>query len=273
MARRIGLRGSSPIDPHAYDYLLDLARPAFAWEFARRNNALRRAAFKCRPGMPPAQRMGRNARIYRLRRRFHAAETFGLHYIPDPQLNAVETMPFWLPEALGSAIGLEMAPHPVLQAEHFDIDRLPGAKHLLIPVASGPELVLQCRHYVGYFLLGGRLSLLPRRFFLRVELDAFRRFPEQLNAAEHFYRAVCGHVLGPWRERAFGPERLRRALLAYDIRTMGGGSHWDAARAIYGQDRVEQARRSGDASLRERARRAFAMGKKLVDGGYRNLLH
>lgn len=273
MARWSGQRGSPSLDPRAYDYLLNLTKPGFAWEFARRNETLQDAAFKCRRGAPATQRIGSNARLYRLRRRYRVAEAFGLHYIPDPKLTAVQTVPFWLPEILESAIGLELRGRRVLRSERFDLDRLPGAKHVLVPVAGAPELILRGDQYTGYFALDGRWTLLPRRFFLRVELGAFDRFPAQLASAESFFHAVCGHVLDPWRERAFGPQRLHRALLAYDIRAAHGGSHLDAARAIYGKDRVEQARQRGDNSLRERARRAFAMGKKLVDGGYRQLLH
>lgn len=272
MARWSGQRGSPPLDPRAYDYLLNLTKPGFAWEFARRNKTLRSAAFKCRRGAPAALHIGPNACLYRLRRRFRMAEAFGLHHIPDPKLTAVQTTPFWLPEILESAIGLELRRQRVLRSERFDLDRLPGAKHVLVPVTGEPELVLQSDQYAGYFALSGRWTLLPRRFFLRVELGAFDKFPVQLNSADRFFHAACGHVLDPWRERAFGPQRLRRALLAYDIRTAHGGSHLDAARAIYGTDRVEQARQHGDDSLRERARRAFAMGEKLVNGGYRRLL-
>lgn len=273
MALWRGRRGFSSLDPHAYDYLLKLTKPGFAWEFARCNETLRRAAFICRRGAPAMRRIGRNASLHRLRRRYRMAEHFGLHHIPDPSLTADQTAPFGLPGILGSVIGLELRRRPVLRGERFDIDHLPGAKHLIVPVTGAPELILQSENYAGYFASDGQWTLLPRRFFLSVELGAFERFSTQMDSAESFFHAACGHILSPWRERAFGPRRLRRALLAYDIRTAYGGSYLDAPRIIYGRERVEQARRRGDNSLRERARRAFVMGKKLVEGGYFNLLH
>lgn len=272
MAQRGGLGGSVSVDLAAYDYLLDLTKPGFAWEFARRSLTLQRAALHCRPGRPRRLRIGKNARLYRLRRRYSAAERFGLHHIPDPHLTASEVVPFWLPDMLTSSIHLHIARRLLPRAQRFDLCRLPGFKHVLIPVTGAPELVLQGDHYAGYFALDGRWRLLPRRFYLKVGLSAFDKFPAQIDAATRLFRACSGDGLAPWRERAFGPKRLQRAVLAYDIRTKYGGSHWDAARIIYGYRKVEQARKRGDSSLRERARRSFKMAHMLVHGGHRRLL-
>lgn len=272
MAAPNGPRDLSSFDPRAYDYLLSLAKPGFAWEFARRNEALRRAAIVSKPGTPVAVPIGDDTLLYRLRRRFREAERWGLYYLPDPRLSALEAIPFWLPEALGSAIGLRLTRRPRLHSERFDLENLPGAKRVLVPVTGLPELVLSGEHYAGYFALAGPVTLLPHRFFLTVQLGAFERFEPQLQAAEALFRAAGGPPLAPWHERAIGPKRLRRALIAWDVRTAHRGSHWDAARALYGAERIETARREGDDSLRERARRAYSVAAELVAGGYRRLL-
>lgn len=273
MAQISGQCGSLVIDPAAYDYVLNLTKPGFAWEFARRGHQLQRAALHCRPGRPRRLRIGKNTQLYRLRRRYPAAERLGLHHIPDPHLSACEVTPFWLPDMLLSSLHLHLRRRRFARARRFDLRRLPGSKHILLPVTGAPELVLQGNHYAGYFSLDGRWRMLPQRFYMQVGLGAFDQFPAQIEAAMRLFHASGSQSMPTWRERAFGPKRLRRALLAYDVRSKYRGSHWDAARAIYGTRRTEQARRRGDDSLRERARRAFAMGRSLVDGGYRTLLH
>ncbi|WP_417319641.1 transcriptional regulator domain-containing protein [Erythrobacter aureus] len=265
--------GSHLVDPAAYDYLLELTKPGFAWEFARRNHGLQRAALHCRPGRPRTLRIGRKTCLYRLRRRYPAAERFGLHHIPDPHLSASEVTPFWLPRMMTSAIHLRLMQRRLARTRRFDLGRLPGSKHILVPVTGPPEMVLQGDHYAGYFSLDGRWRLLPRRFFMQVGLSAFDEFPAQIDAATRLFDASADQVLSPWRERAYGPKRMRRAVLAYDIRTKYHGSHWDAARVIYGVRRTEEARKRGDDSLRERARRAFRAGHTLIHDGWRRLLH
>lgn len=261
------------VDLRNYEYLLTLAKPAFAWEFARRNPDFALEAALCRPYIPKPETVAPDTLLCKMERRCAFAERWGLYILPDPDHSSEEIPPFWLPETLESTIGLRVTERPRLNTQQFDLSLFPGRKHFLVPDVGPPELVVHGPHYAGYFQLSGKWHLLPRRFYFQVQMGAFARFDPQLAAAETLYRLIEGPPPVPWRERAFGPNRLRRALICHDIRARHGGSHWDAARAVFGAERVERARRQGDDSLRQRARRSFQIAENLIAGDYRRLLN
>jgi hypothetical protein len=64
---------------------------------------------------------------------------------------------------------------------------------------------------------------------------------------------------------------LRNALVALDGRHLGA-SHRDIAEVILGRERVREAWSGRGGWLKERMRRAVAIGEELRDGGYRRAL-
>ena len=77
-----------------YDYTANLSRGNWAWEFARRNPALRDDAFAVLPQLETGMAC-RGIRLLRLPEHDHAAEVWGLLYFPDPDQSALSTDVFW----------------------------------------------------------------------------------------------------------------------------------------------------------------------------------
>ncbi|MEM7670737.1 MAG: DUF2285 domain-containing protein [Pseudomonadota bacterium] len=259
-------------DLRNYEYLRTLSKPAYAWEFTRRNRDFIEDARYCRDFIPTPRLVAPNTLLCRMVDRCLFAEKWGLYILPQPSRSAVDIPPFWLPETLRSTTGIRLVRTRRIDNQPLDLSRFPGRKHVLIPDMGPPELVAHGPHYAGYFQISGDWKLLPRRFYLQLQIGLSTRFDAQMEAADALYLLIEGPSPAPWRERAYGPNRLRRALIAYDIRTKFGGSHWDAARAIFGGKRVDNARLRHDDSLQQRARRSFTTAQRLVDGGYRALL-
>ena len=254
-------------DVSPYDDTVQLPRQAFAWEFARRHPFAPVAYIQQNACAPLAMEVAADTLIVRLKRRFRLAEQLGLFFMPNPRQSARNVVPFWLPRSnlpLLATADRRRAPHACL------LD-LPGRKQILIPPFGPPHLTCSTQAYVGAFSLAGDWRALLGDAQLTVQLTAFDDFSAQLSAARDLFEAYCSDVPGSWGDRSADPKRLRRALIAWDVR-VAGGSHWDVAAILFGQDKVTDARRSGDDSLRERARRAYAAAVDYVYGAYRNLI-
>ncbi|QLC24879.1 hypothetical protein HFP57_07455 [Parasphingopyxis algicola] len=269
--KRMGFDASA-FDPRRYDYLARLSKPSLAWECVRRNTRLHRDALHCRAGAPRPFRTSAGITLYRLRRSFAAAEAWGLHWIADPALSARQTIPLWRAEMLSGSCRLGVSAAPILHGQPLTARAIRAAKHLVVPAFGVPELIVESAGHDGHFLLEGLPPLLTSEFYLDIELGAFLQFKRQIESASALHAMVAASAFSPWRERAFGPQRLRRALIAYDIRREFGGSHWDVARILYGSDEVEWARRRGTTAPRDRARRALKMGERFVQREWSRLL-
>ncbi len=264
--------GHARFDAHNYDYVLRLSKPDLAWEFARRNPDLRRAAGLCREALPSAIALDAKTRLYRLPERVRLAEAWGLYYLADPSFTAERVPPFWLPATIGSALGAQISQEAQnLNAEPLDWERLPGEKHILIPSWGHAQIIIRTGPYSGYLFFDDHALKIGPKFFLTIKLGGFRHFHLQLQSAASLYNAYQGKQIDSWSERAFDPVRLQRALMALDIRRFGG-SHWDVAAVLFGQQQAERDRRNGTGAFRERARRAYNQGHALMNGGYRRLL-
>jgi len=99
-----------------------------------------------------------------------------------------------------------------------------------------------------------------------------RRIPDPARLASDF--ATLDALLHMPRSRARGSrnrEVLRNALVALDGRHLGA-SHRDIAEVILGRERVREDWSGRGGWLKERMRRAVAIGERLRDGGYRRAL-
>ena len=77
-----------------YNYTANLSRGNWAWEFARRNPALRDDAYAVLPQLETGTAC-HDIRLLKLRERDLAAESWGLLYFPDPGQTALSTDVFW----------------------------------------------------------------------------------------------------------------------------------------------------------------------------------
>lgn len=267
MAHRSRSVDPREFDVSPYDDTLQRPRQAFAWEFARRHPFAPVAYIQQNACVPMAMEVAADTLIVRLRRRFRLAEELGLFFMPNPRQSARNVVPFWLRRSnlpLLATAAERRAPHACL------LD-LPGRKQILIPPFGPPHLTCSTQAYVGAFSIAGDWRALLEDVQLTVQLTAFDDFSAQLKAASDLFDAYRGDIPNSWSDRSSDPKRLRRALIAWDVRATGG-SHWDVAAILYGEEIVADARRSGNDSLRERARRAYAAAVDYVYGAYRNLI-
>ncbi|MEM9762492.1 MAG: DUF2285 domain-containing protein [Pseudomonadota bacterium] len=265
---------SSPFDPFdfdisPYDETLRFPRRAFAWEFVRRHPVASLAYTQQNVCAPIAIALATDTLLVRLKRRFRLAEQLGLFFVPDPRQSARNVVPFWLPRSNPPA--LVTIERSCRQQRQVGLRDLPGRKQILIPPFGPPHIACSTPVYVGAFSLASDWRTLLEDAQLTVQLAAFDNFDAQLSAARDLFHAYRGDVRSNWSDRSADPKRLRGALIAWDVRA-AGGSHWDVAAILFGQDKVTDARRSGDDSLRERARRAYAMAVNYVHGKYRELV-
>lgn len=258
-------------DVGRYAYLSELQKASFAWEWVRRHPATRTAALRQRASPPIEIAVAHATTVHRLRRRFTDAEQLGLVWIPDPEIDARGATPFWLPQLSSRTPKLEFEARHGSALDDRHLADLPGEKHILIRPSRKPVLLVMSGGYIGAFEVVGGWRAAFQRSRLTLRIVAFEETRQQLSMAQTFWNAVEGSSSALWSERSYDPTRLQRALVAWDVRAFGG-SHLDVAAILYGAKIVEDARSRGDGSLRERARRAFAMASYFINGGYRELL-
>ncbi|AKC86327.1 DUF2285 domain-containing protein [Pseudoxanthomonas suwonensis] len=237
----------------AYLYVLHLDGASLAWEYLRRNPEYRRD-------------------WHLHRRRPERAQHWGLRLLEDPDLDARDALPDWFPEPPGTVHLLPDADPPP-GATPFRLWDFPGEKRLL---HDGRRLLLTVR-------MAGR----TRSFVLSPELEdgkayvyAVRAGPQMLtrwrNAEMTLAALDALHAndtgVGVARDRPGRTALLHlRTLQALDG-VQSGASQRKVAEVLYGAEVVAE-RWYSDGQLRAHVRRLIARGRRLMQGGYRRLLH
>lgn len=267
------MQGAWRVNFEAYDRLLSLPRSGWAWEFKRRDPAIKRAYCRARAVRAHAARRADGSVIYRLNQRCHLAETFGLHFIPDPALSAFDTAPFWLPEKMSASFDAVvesefLAKHSV---RHLRWDELPGEKFFLVAPGRRDKLVIRATGYAAQLALDGNGAPVPQAvsFSLKVGADGLAR--ESLRHLEEFGRVCRGLSARRNPPRGASPDKLRDALIALDGELQGVPRR-RIAEAIFGADAVKRGWDDGDESYKKRAKRLVEKGLMLMESGYRELL-
>ena len=226
----------------AYLYILWLDALALAWEYLRRHpdyrlDWLRRHR---RRASPPAAEP--------------AAHRWGLRLLEDPDLDARDAHPAWLP---GHAAVVQLYPDadPPADAAPFDLWRIPGHKHLQHD-GKGLALIARSPGHCQRFALAPGL--------------------EHGMAVVHAHRGSGGGKTATpsGGQVAARPRPSPAALLelhtlqALDA-TLAGASLHQIAEGLFGVDAA--AGWCSDGGLRSKVRRLARRGDALMRGGYRRL--
>ena len=226
----------------AYLYILGLDMLALAWEYLRRHpdyrlDWLRR--HRRRASHPAAE---------------PAAHRWGLRLLEDPDLDARDAHPAWLP---GHAAVVQLYPDadPPADAAPFDLWRIPGHKHLQHD-GKGLALIARSPGHCQRFALAPGL--------------------EHGMAVVHAHRGSGGGKTATpsGGQVAARPRPSPAALLelhtlqALDA-TLAGASLREVGEGLFGADAV--AGWYSDGGLRSRVRRLVRRGNALMRGGYRRL--
>ncbi|WP_315833500.1 DUF2285 domain-containing protein [Bradyrhizobium prioriisuperbiae] len=264
------VEGTGRTDLNGGDSTYDMSD--WAWEFLRRHPDYRRDWRAAVPRSLPIVHLDDGTQLLRLRRRYPAAERWGLYAFADPFKAARFKPVFWLPTLArrmirmrGVSSGERDAPSR-LKLASFRVRRTAviGVDGTQIVTLKGPA---------AYVSLDIRdVPALARPVPLIVELDRLDDLGGHADALKTLHHFMQLRPDDPPPEPAFGHDhRLRHTLIALDG-DLAGRTYRQIAIAIYGERRVTEALRGGDESLKDRARRLVAKGRELMRGGYRDLL-
>lgn len=261
------------INRNDFDRLLGLPYSGWSWEFKRRDESFRQAAFRARPQQPIILMRPDGSKLIRLRQRSPEAEAFGLQYFPDPDLSALETSVFWIPEFLSRSLDavVELDGSARLRSTPLRWDRIPGDKQFLIGPGRRPKLLIVSRAYTAQLAIEERALPVPQALYISIKLGADHLRAERFKPIGDFARFCGGVSVADQPLRGYSPETLRDALIALDGH-LAGASQRRIAETIFGTDLVRQDWESGVKAYKSRTRRLIQKGVDLMTASYRNLL-
>lgn len=251
-----------------YAYTRELDFTGWAWEFLRRNEAFRRECRLNRVGHPTAIRLVSGTTLYRPRRRFLAAEEWGLALFVDPDKTALEADVFWLPEQLRYVVQCHCKPTNDNGAEQLSLHLFHGRRAVLSGPAHEQVTVQGTRKSASLVVTSGSILFGKSAvMFLHEGLNSATRHHETLtNLRQLTIEAANVEVT-----KACPDYKYLDYLIALDGQ-LEGRTYRDIAEVLYGKDRVGTHWTDDTRWMKSKVRRAVAQGLALMNGGYRDLL-
>jgi hypothetical protein len=252
-----------------YNYTANLSRGNWAWEFARRNSALRDDAYAVLPQLE-TDRACRDIRLLKLREPDLAAEAWGLLFFPDPDQTALSTHVFWSDQTFPRKIAVH-----VRDREPGEIDeifekgtRLCRIVHLT-DAADREHFLVKGANCSIQVRCSGKSLLCGEPVKMEFSVSGFDSPDAYIHALKRAHRVYDPEATTPtWSRKALG---YRNALIALDAQA-AGMSYRDTAVIFYGEQRVDEDWSGGSSALKSAMARLLAKGTTLRDGGYRDLL-
>lgn len=257
----------------ALDYMQGMPRSKWAWEYLRRNPAYREDHERHREGALTRQFDDNGVELLTLDRPEPAAERWGLLFFASPNRTAEDAALAWTSEVNPHVLNVVATPANETdnEADAFEISRLSCRKICLrssaghetfIAASQGLRVQMECR---GSSLMSGPVALnfIIEGLDIDAKADAIRRLAT-------IYKDARGP--GPqsrrWTSRTL---TLRDGLIALDAFQMGG-SHRDAARAIYGEEEAARGFSAGDEVMKRRMQRLRQKAIDMMEGEYLSLV-
>lgn len=235
----------------AYLYVLHLDGPALAWEYLRRH-----------PGYQLAWHMQAPDAS--------AAQSWGLHTLEDPALDAREALPHWL-NTRARAVRVVPDDNAESDGAPFEFWRLPGRKALQ---HDGQGLVLAARWpgCCARLVLAPELQEgMPHAFAMCACREPCTHYIDMAADLDRLAAASRCEPLAVARPRPSpGALHALHTLQALDA-TQAGASLREVAEGLFGAKEMA-ANWHADSALRARVRRLVQRGRTLVNGGYRELV-
>jgi len=259
---------------------VDLRLPyaAWAWEYLRRNRDYRRDWRAARYELQPSIHLTTGARLIRERRRWRAAEKWGLLSFADPEHGCDKADIFWRPDMLAGALPVHLYP---LDTDN-DADDALSHDEIILSSLQSRRVILETVSGVRHILLSGRRfwvqlvcdapAMAGERCAVGIRIDGVRHYKRRLDTASQLlslYQSTGGKLSLIGRSR--DSTRLAQGLMAVDI-IEAGGRHRDVAEAIYGKEKVAERWGAASRYYEDWSRRLIARAFFLVNEGYRDLL-
>ena len=251
-----------------YAYTRALSSAGWAWEFLRRNEDYHRDVRLNRAGHPAAISHVSGSTLYRLRRRFIAAELWGLSFFCDPSKSALQASPFWLSELVTNVAYCEAITANDNGDELLSMASFNGRRAVLASCNCEIFSVTHGIRNASLVVTGG--SFVVEANILRFHhkgLHTASRHAETLKVLTQLFTENTDTA----PVMAGSEVKYRDYLVALDGR-LAGRSYRDIAEILYGQDRVGATWTDDTQGLKSRVRRAVECGLVLMNGGYRDLL-
>ncbi|HTM81556.1 DUF2285 domain-containing protein [Asticcacaulis sp.] len=178
---------------------------------------------------------------------------------------------FWQPGWDPTAITIDAEPVPPTHQDAFDIARYPDMAGLLMD-DNGHEVLLLCDgpRQIQLEVANGTLTAGPVR--LHAMITGFDHMPSK---AQTLLRLDAFQRLGRFPKTLFPPERgavkWAKALRAFDG-AQTGANHKEIATQVFGAGIVQDEWNGRSDFLRARVQRLIKYARKMVDGGYKQLL-
>jgi hypothetical protein len=208
------------------------------------------------------------ARLYRPRRRFLAAESWGLELFADPDKTAIETDVFWLPNLLTHVVSCQCRAENDTKRAAISLSSFLGRRAVLAGLH---------REHVAFSTTQNSATLVIEKGTFLFGKSAITFTHEGLcSAASHFATMqvliqFTVQETSRLKPLSYSESKYLDYLIALDGH-LEGRSHREIAIILLGQDVVEANWNSHTDWLKSKVRRAIRRGKALMNGGYRKLL-
>lgn len=252
-----------------YDYTAGLSRGNWAWEFARRNPALRDDAFSVLTQLETGTAC-RDIQLLRLREPDPIAETWGLLYFPDPDQSALSTHVFWSDQTFPRKIAVHVRDRGVDEIDEIfekgtrlcrivHLTDAAGREHFLV---KGANCSIQVR-------CSGKSLLCGEPVKMEFSVSGYDCPDAYINTLKRAHRVYERETVTPvWTRKGLG---YRNALIALDAQE-AGMTYRDTAMIFYGDARVAADWDGHSCAMKSEMARLLAKGQRLRDGDYRDLL-
>lgn len=261
----------------AYAYTRDLSPFGWAWEFLRRNPTFRDAALAYRDkdrrsGVRSLVScvQGDGTRWIGARCGIIEAESWGLLFFPNPDLNGVRTTPFWTPELTGGELEAIVQPRRAVGCGLISLSEVPGRKTVLVRSDERVRMMIESAGYVE--ILGAETPNEPPVGDVEValalgKLSQIDAGIERIEAFVKFCRSPSEYAAKARESRV---RRLTKILVALDGK-LANHTLREIAHAFHPHDQITDDW-NGAGVIKARVRRLAERGETLMQGCYRSLV-
>ncbi len=251
-----------------YAYTRELDRPGWAWEFLRRNEEFRRDCRMNRAGQPKAIQHVSGAALYRPRRRFLAAEAWGLELFADPNKTALEVDVFWFSNLKSNTVQCNCRQSNGNESHALSLDMFHGRRGILIGAVA--EHIVVCGPRCSASMVIGSGTLLFGKanvaFIHNGLTTSSRHYQTTRILTKLTSKSANNNRRVPQKD-----SKLLEYLIALDGR-LAGLSYREIAIILYGRKTVETTWSDDTRGYKSKVIRACKGGFKLMDRGYFALL-
>jgi len=270
-------RGKSHLPIDDYAYLKNVTLASWAWEFLRRWPNYQSCHESHREGALTRTYNPCGLEILDLTRPEPDAASYGLSFFVSPRKTCLEAPVFWTEEANSRVATVEVRALERHKENRyakgvFNLAELACRRALFLDHDGAQHLRLShCKRTVQLHCEGD--SLLSGDVDLRFVLRFFGQVDAKIETIRRLKKLYDGFLPEPpkgrqWTATALG---FRDALIALDV-YLGGGSHRDTARIIYGALPGDERFDEPDESIKNRMKRLRKKGLALMQGGYLDLM-